>query len=82
MASYKYALQEAELIDDVLTHAKKAFDLSLELYRSGLTSFTNLSTSQIAYLQYADSLVAARADALSALIRLYEALGGGWTENS
>ncbi|MCM1348159.1 MAG: efflux transporter outer membrane subunit [Firmicutes bacterium] len=81
MVNYNSALKEAELTEDVLEHAQRAFELSLELYRSGLSSFTNLSDSQISFLQYADQLVTARGNALTALISLYEALGGGWTES-
>lgn len=79
MSNYSSCLREAGLMGNVLEHAQKSFELSFDLYRSGLTSFTTLSDSQIAYLQYANSLVAARGNALLALVNLYEALGGGWT---
>ena len=79
MANYDSAVREAGLMDNVLTHAERSFELSFDLYRSGLTSFTNLSDSQIAYLQYANSVVTARGNALLALVTLYESLGGGWT---
>lgn len=81
MSGYTTALMEAELTEEVLEHARNSFNLALELYRSGLSSFTNLSDAQISYLQYADQLVAARGNALTALVQLYEALGGGWTES-
>lgn len=81
MVTYTSSLNQAQLTEDVLTHAERSFQLSLELYRSGLASFTNLSDSQISFLQYADQLVTARGNALNALINLYEALGGGWTES-
>lgn len=79
MSNYSSCLREAGLMGNVLEHAQKSFELSFDLYRSGLTSFTTLSDSQIAYLQYANSLVAARGNAILALVNLYEALGGGWT---
>lgn len=81
MSGYAAALREVELLADVLGHARKSFDLSLDLYRSGLTSYTNVSDSQTSYLQYADQLVTARGNALTALINLYVALGGGWNES-
>lgn len=80
MASYNSAMKEAVLLEEVVVHARKAFELSFELYRSGLTSFTNVADAQISYLQYADNLAAAQGNALAALVGLYEALGGGWTE--
>lgn len=81
MSRYMAALREVELLTSVLEHAESAFHLSLELYRSGLSSFTNVAQAQISYLQYADTLASARGNALTALINLYSALGGGWIES-
>lgn len=81
MAAYNSAVKEAELLEEVLKHAQKAFELSFELYRSGLSSFTNVADAQISFLQYADNLASARGNALTALVNLYEALGGGWQAN-
>lgn len=62
-----------------MEQAQKSFELSIDLYKKGLSSFINVSDAQIARLQYADELVSARGAALSALINLYQALGGGWS---
>ncbi len=80
MANYLSAMKEAELLADVVEHASNSFDLSFDLYRSGLSSFTNVADAQISYLQYASSLAAAKGNALTALVSLYQALGGGWSE--
>ena len=80
MASYNSAMKEAVLLEEVVVHARKAFELSFELYRSGLTSFTSVADEQLTSLQNAGSLAAAQGNALAALVGLYEALGGGWTE--
>ena len=46
------------------------------LYKQGLTPFTNVVDAQINTLTYANSLIAAKGEALVALINLYKALGG------
>ncbi len=81
MALYLSALKQVDALAEVVKQAKEAFDLSFDLYKTGLTQFNNVADAQISFLQYADSLVVARGNALSALINLYQALGGGWTES-
>ena len=53
-------------------------ELSLDLYKRGLSPFTDVVDSQISLLEYQTQYISARGTALSALISLYEALGGGW----
>ncbi|MCM1484169.1 MAG: efflux transporter outer membrane subunit [Muribaculaceae bacterium] len=77
---YTSAMHEVEALNDVVRSAQESFTLSLDLYRSGLTPFTNVADAQISFLQYADQLVVAQGNALTALINLYAALGGGWTQ--
>ena len=79
MAQYVNALRYIDLVEQVVEQAQKSFDLSIDLYKKGLSSFINVSDAQIARLQYADELVSARGAALSALVNLYQALGGGWS---
>ncbi len=52
--------------------------LSRSQYRSGLTDFTTLSQQEAALLSARNGASQARADAATALIQLYGALGGGW----
>ncbi|MDG2533149.1 efflux transporter outer membrane subunit [Sphingomonas sp. HITSZ_GF] len=47
-------------------------------YRSGLTDFTTLNTAESALISARNGLVSARSDEATALIQLYQALGGGW----
>ncbi len=79
MAQYVNALHYIDLVEQVVEQAQKSFELSIDLYKKGLSSFINVSDAQIARLQYADELVNARGAALSALVGLYQALGGGWS---
>lgn len=47
-------------------------------YRSGLTDFTTLTQAESALISARNGVVSARSDAATALIQLYQALGGGW----
>lgn len=54
---------------------------ALDLYTQGLSDFTSVADAQISYLQYNNSLISARANALAALVDLYRALGGGYSSD-
>ncbi len=47
-------------------------------YRSGLTDFTTLNQAESSLISAKNGLVSARSDESTALIQLYQALGGGW----
>ncbi|MEP9358406.1 efflux transporter outer membrane subunit [Sphingomonas sp. KR3-1] len=47
-------------------------------YRSGLTDFTTLNTAEASLISARNGVVSARSDEATALIQLYQALGGGW----
>lgn len=81
MATYHNNVKYIEMVNQVVEQAEKAFDLSIDLYKQGLTDFVNVSNSQISYLTYSNELVEAKGQALSALVNLYQALGGGWVSN-
>lgn len=77
-SAYNTSLAEIDSFNRVVEQSREAVSLSVDLYRGGLTSFTNVADAQINYLSSTNSWLEARAKALSALITLYEALGGGW----
>ena len=59
--------------------AKRASDLAQSQYESGLIDFQAVLIAQRALLSLQDQLASSEADVSSNLIRLYKALGGGWT---
>lgn len=65
-------------IQEVINQSKRALDLSVDLYKRGLTPFSNVVTAQMSLLEYQDRSVVAKGSALSSLVKLYVALGGGW----
>lgn len=80
METYTQALRHIDGIDEVIANCSESFRLSLELYKTDLTGFYNVVNAQMSLLNYANQLIAARGQALGALVNLYEALGGGWGE--
>jgi NodT family efflux transporter outer membrane factor (OMF) lipoprotein len=59
--------------------AKSAVDLALNQYASGLIDFSNVLDAQRSLLGLQDQLAVSEGEAISNLIALYKALGGGWT---
>lgn len=78
MARYSATLKYISNTDLVVENSAEAVRLSLDQYKQGLTDFYNVVEAQLNYLTYQNSLVTARAKALTALVDLYKALGGGF----
>lgn len=78
LINYAAYLEAVELQKRVVEESKKSLDLSFELYRSGLTMFTNVVDSEIDWLTSQNTLITMQGSALSSLIDIYKALGGGW----
>lgn len=77
--TYAGSLANIDLLEQTVDAARSSLDLSVDQYRSGLTSFTTVVDQQMNYLTYQNSLLSAQGNALKALVNLYQALGGGWT---
>ena len=59
--------------------ARTAFDIADERFRSGLVNFLDVLDAQRALLSFEETQVGSRGTVTQDLIRLYKALGGGWT---
>lgn len=81
ISTYMASLKNIDVLDDVIDNSRQSLDLSLDLYKKGLNPFTDVVTAQMNYLSYQNSIIESKGKALSALISLYEALGGGWDPN-
>ena len=81
-SNYSSYINYIAQLDNVVANAAESSVLSFDLYRQGLTDFTDVDNAEMNYLTYENTLVTARSNALSALIDLYKALGGSWTNNS
>lgn len=79
LTAYREAVRAIADLERAEQAAAEFMRLSLELYTQGLTDFTDVANAQVSYLDYTNSLITARGNALSALVSLYKALGGGYT---
>ena len=59
--------------------AKQAVELATSKYQAGLTDFSNVLDAERSLLSFEDGLAQSEGTVTSNLIRLYKALGGGWT---
>ncbi len=59
--------------------AREAALLSQDRFAAGLVDFSNVLDSQRSLLSFQDQLAGSKGDITTNLIRLYKALGGGWT---
>ena len=78
MSNYANALKTIEMGQQVVEQGNKTLELSIDLYKRGLGTFTNVLDAQRTVLSDQNYLVSAWNSALLALVRLYTALGGGW----
>jgi NodT family efflux transporter outer membrane factor (OMF) lipoprotein len=62
--------------------AQQAADLSLQLYNSGLRDFRDVLDAQRSLLTLQDSLASSDTTVSSDLVRLFKALGGGWSASA
>lgn len=79
--TYRANLEYIARMEEVLAACEVAVDKSIELYKQGLTQFSNVVDAQQNSLSYQNSYVAAKEQALLSLVNLYKALGGDWGLN-
>ena len=82
MNSYRNSIKQIVALREVRNQGVETLKLSLELYKQGLSPFQNVLDAQRSLLDYQNGLVSAQGAALSAVIDLYRALGGGWDNGS
>lgn len=78
MSAYKNSIKQIVACREMLHQAEEVFNLSLDLYKQGLTPFQNVLDAQRSLLTYENTLVKAKGYSLVCLVQMYQALGGGW----
>lgn len=78
ISRYNGSLHQIDYLNQLIEQSEKSLQLSLDLYKQGLTAFSNVVDAQQSYLEYQNSLVSARGNALTQLVNLHQALGGGF----
>lgn len=82
MNAYKNSIKQIVALREVVNQGRQTLELSLDLYKQGLTPFQNVLDAQRSLLTYENELTQARGNSLLHLIQLYQALGGGWYEHN
>lgn len=80
MSDFHYTIQTMDLDKMVYDQSAEAFSLSLDQYKSGLISLTPIVDAQLNMISYSNALLQQQGNAIVALIDLYKALGGGWSQ--
>jgi outer membrane protein, multidrug efflux system len=78
MAAYLQEMQRREALRRSVVAARASVALVETLYRSGLTDFQNVLDTQRSQFTQEDALAESEGLVIQNLIRLYQALGGGW----
>ena len=81
LVQYRNLIQQIGEYEQATNNAREFLHLSLDLYTQGLSPYSDVATAQQNLLDYNNSLLVAWGDALTALINLYEALGGGFSSD-
>lgn len=78
LLQYDATLESIDLQRKVVEQSEKSLHMAVDLYKTGLTAFSNVVDGQMNWLESQNTLVTLEGKALSTLISIYKALGGGW----
>lgn len=79
LVSLARSRERAQALGEAADAARSAADMARLRYGSGLIDFQSVLDTERSVRTIEDSLASARADGVLALIRLYKAMGGGWS---
>ena len=78
IVAYTNYIKQVVALREVCYQGQETLNLSVNLYKEGLSPFQNVVDAQKSLLTYQNQLVQAKGSTLVQLITLYQALGGGW----
>lgn len=78
LSTYFSELKYIKALEDVVKSSGDYDKRAIDNYKNGLTPFINVAQAQMSYLENMNTLISAQGNALTSLIDLYRALGGGW----
>lgn len=79
LVAYAEVQQRRQALSDATQAARRAAELAQQKYEAGLTDFANVLDAQRSLLSFQEQLALSNGNVTSNLVRLYKALGGGWT---
>lgn len=75
LLKYGSVLQSIDLQKKVVDESEKSLQYSIDLYKAGLTPFSNVVDAQLNWLESQNSLVELQGSALAVVVTIYKALG-------
>ena len=81
LAAYANSIKAINEYEAAAQFASDFLQKELDLYTQGLAPYSDVATAEQDFLNYANSMISARGSAVSALVSLYKALGGGFSES-
>jgi outer membrane protein, multidrug efflux system len=79
LVAYAKEQQRRQSLSEATQAVQKAVELAQHKYQAGLTDFNNVLDAQRSLFSLQEQLAQSDGTVTSNLIRLYKALGGGWT---
>lgn len=79
IVAYAEEQQRRQSLSEAMTAAHKAAELAQYKYQSGLSDFGSVLDAQRSLLSFQDQMAQSSGTVTSNLVRLYKALGGGWS---
>jgi outer membrane protein, multidrug efflux system len=79
LVAYIEVQQRRRSLSEATRAAQHAAELARQKYEAGLTDFTVVLDAQRSLLSFHEQLAISNGNVTSNLVRLYKALGGGWT---
>jgi NodT family efflux transporter outer membrane factor (OMF) lipoprotein len=79
LVAYAEEQERRESLREAAQAAEKAVELAQQKYQAGLTDFSIVLDAQRSLLSFQQELAQSEGTVTSNLVRLYKAVGGGWT---
>ena len=79
LVAYAKEQQRLESLKKATHAAQRAYGLAWDRYKAGLVDFTSVLDAERALQDYQDRLAESQGRVTSNLVRIYKALGGGWS---
>ena len=77
LSTYDASLRHIEIVEKLCVQNQEALTLAIKRYKDSLSPMTDVVNAQLNALAGESELVQAQESALTSLVSLYEALGGG-----
>lgn len=79
LVAYAEEQERRESLREAARAARMAAELAQQKFQAGLTDFSNVLDAQRSFLSFQEQLAQSEGTVISNLVRLYKAIGGGWT---